>query len=171
MSKQHTLAGPAVCRGVGLHTGHDTTMTFVPAEPNTGLRFRRTDLDGSPVVPADVDCVQSTDRGTTLGVGDVQVHTVEHLGIFEAPAQVRQAHPGGGRLARLLGTDRREARLGDLDGGGQPDPRDLRSLAETRVAIFIEVSLVETLDDLLAHRFGRKAEVASSLVLGDVDRQ
>ena len=79
MSKQCTLAGPATCRGVGLHTGHDTTMTFTPAPPNTGLQFRRVDLPERPIIPADVDYVQSTDRGTTLGVGDVQVHTVEHV--------------------------------------------------------------------------------------------
>lgn len=79
MTNQRTLAGSVTCRGVGLHTGHETVMTFQPAPPNTGLRFRRVDLPGQPEIPADVDAVQSTDRGTTLGVGEAQVHTVEHV--------------------------------------------------------------------------------------------
>jgi UDP-3-O-acyl-N-acetylglucosamine deacetylase len=41
--------------------------------------FRRTDLEGSPEVPVDLDHVRNTDLGTTLGEGDVEVRTVEHL--------------------------------------------------------------------------------------------
>lgn len=79
MAKQRTLARPATCRGVGLHTGHDTVMTFRPAPPDTGFAFRRVDLPDAPLVPADVEHVVSTDRGTTLAVGDVTIHTVEHV--------------------------------------------------------------------------------------------
>ncbi len=79
MAKQRTLARPATCRGIGLHTGHDTTMTFQPAPPDTGLVFRRVDLPDAPCVPADVAHVTGTDRGTTLAVGDTAIHTVEHV--------------------------------------------------------------------------------------------
>jgi UDP-3-O-[3-hydroxymyristoyl] N-acetylglucosamine deacetylase/3-hydroxyacyl-[acyl-carrier-protein] dehydratase len=54
-------------------------MAFLPAEPNTGIRFRRVDLDGMPEVEASVDNVIDTNRSTTLGKGNVKIHTVEHV--------------------------------------------------------------------------------------------
>jgi len=65
--------------GVGLHTGNVCTMTFKPAAENYGIRFRRIDLGGSPEVPADVDHVVDISRGTTIGIGEARVHTVEHV--------------------------------------------------------------------------------------------
>lgn len=65
--------------GVGLHSGKPVRIRLHPAEPNTGIRFRRLDLDGTPEVRAEIDSVHSTDRGTTLGNGEPMVHTVEHL--------------------------------------------------------------------------------------------
>ncbi len=65
--------------GVGLHTGVQTTMTFKPAPENYGIRFRRVDLGGAPEIPADVDHVLDVARGTTLGIGEARVHTVEHV--------------------------------------------------------------------------------------------
>jgi UDP-3-O-[3-hydroxymyristoyl] N-acetylglucosamine deacetylase/3-hydroxyacyl-[acyl-carrier-protein] dehydratase len=50
-----------------------------PADPDTGLRFRRTDLDGSPEVPATLDHVVDTELGTTLGSGEARILTVEHV--------------------------------------------------------------------------------------------
>jgi UDP-3-O-[3-hydroxymyristoyl] N-acetylglucosamine deacetylase/3-hydroxyacyl-[acyl-carrier-protein] dehydratase len=54
-------------------------LTFCPAEPGSGVRFRRVDLDGRPEVPADVDYVTGTDLGTTLARGDAKILTVEHV--------------------------------------------------------------------------------------------
>ena len=54
-------------------------MTFLPAPPNTGVRFRRTDLDGKPEVEARIENVSQTNRSTTLAKGNVRVHTVEHV--------------------------------------------------------------------------------------------
>ena len=54
-------------------------MTFCPAAPGSGIRFRRVDLEGTPEVPADVDHVIGTELGTTLGKGEAQVLTVEHV--------------------------------------------------------------------------------------------
>ncbi len=65
--------------GVGLHSGNRVKMTFLPAEPNTGLRFRRTDLEGKPEIEARVENVTDTNRSTTLGKGNVRIHTVEHI--------------------------------------------------------------------------------------------
>lgn len=65
--------------GVGLHTGSTCRMTFRPAPENYGIRFRRVDLGGAPEIPADVDHVVDVARGTTIGIGDSRVHTIEHV--------------------------------------------------------------------------------------------
>src|SRR5579859_7264328 len=54
-------------------------MTILPAPANSGVRFRRVDLDGKPEIEARVDNVVETNRSTTLGKGNVKVHTVEHV--------------------------------------------------------------------------------------------
>jgi len=77
--KQSTIQKPVSVRGVGLHTGKNVILTFKPAEANHGFRFQRVDLPEQPVIPADVKLVISTNRGTTLKVGDAQVSTVEHV--------------------------------------------------------------------------------------------
>ena len=78
MTKQRTVASEASYSGVGLHTGNLTTVTVKPAPPDTGIVFVRVDLDGKPKIKADVDNVVDVSRGTTIGIGDVRVHTVEH---------------------------------------------------------------------------------------------
>lgn len=62
-----------------MHTGAPVTLRIVPAPAGSGVAFRRTDLAEAPRVPALAAQVVGTDRGTTLAVGDVHVHTVEHL--------------------------------------------------------------------------------------------
>jgi UDP-3-O-[3-hydroxymyristoyl] N-acetylglucosamine deacetylase/3-hydroxyacyl-[acyl-carrier-protein] dehydratase len=54
-------------------------MTFLPAPPNTGIRFRRVDLEGKPEIEARVENVAETNRSTTLAKGHTRVHTVEHV--------------------------------------------------------------------------------------------
>ncbi|MHB9030598.1 MAG: UDP-3-O-acyl-N-acetylglucosamine deacetylase, partial [Candidatus Latescibacterota bacterium] len=77
--KQHTVAGEAAVKGIGLHTGTQSEIIFQPAPINTGIIFRRVDLDGSPEIPALIDYVVDISRGTTIGKGGVKVHTVEHV--------------------------------------------------------------------------------------------
>jgi UDP-3-O-[3-hydroxymyristoyl] N-acetylglucosamine deacetylase/3-hydroxyacyl-[acyl-carrier-protein] dehydratase len=77
--RQNTLGAEATFEGVGLHTGEAARMRFLPAEPSTGVRFRRTDLEPHGDIPATLDAVRSTDRGTNLGAGEAVVHTVEHV--------------------------------------------------------------------------------------------
>ncbi len=77
--QQQTLKGPAAFSGIGLHSGSKVTLTLLPAPPNSGLRFRRVDLDGRPELEAKVELVTDTQRSTTLGRGSVKVHTVEHV--------------------------------------------------------------------------------------------
>jgi len=76
---QQTIGKPAKLSGVGLHTGVTTQMTFTPAPPDTGIRFKRVDLPGAPEIPALVDHVVEVARGTTLSLGEAKVHTVEHV--------------------------------------------------------------------------------------------
>ena len=76
---QRTIAKPVSLSGIGLHTGTSCTMTFKPAPENYGLRFVRVDLGGNPEIPANADNVVDVSRGTTLGIGEVKVHTVEHV--------------------------------------------------------------------------------------------
>ncbi|MBI1319942.1 MAG: UDP-3-O-[3-hydroxymyristoyl] N-acetylglucosamine deacetylase [Candidatus Hydrogenedens sp.] len=78
MAKQRTIASTVSFPGTGLHTGALTTVTFKPAEPDTGITFVRTDLPGRPAVPALVDHVVDVSRGTTIAIGDARIHTVEH---------------------------------------------------------------------------------------------
>jgi UDP-3-O-[3-hydroxymyristoyl] N-acetylglucosamine deacetylase/3-hydroxyacyl-[acyl-carrier-protein] dehydratase len=76
---QQTLAGQSHYCGIGLHSGNKVNLTFLPAPPNTGIRFRRVDLDGQPEIDAVVDNVFDTNRSTTLSKGNVKLHTVEHV--------------------------------------------------------------------------------------------
>ncbi len=79
MEKQSTIQNPVSVQGIGLHTGKNVTLTFRPAEPGHGYRFQRMDLPEQPVIPADVKLVVSTNRSTTLKIGEAQVSTVEHV--------------------------------------------------------------------------------------------
>ncbi len=79
MEKQRTTVSEVAYSGVGLHTGNLTTITFRPAPPDSGITFYRVDLPGKPAIKADVDHVIDVSRGTTIGIGPVEVHTVEHV--------------------------------------------------------------------------------------------
>lgn len=77
--KQRTLAEPISFEGKGLHTGLQVRMTINPAADNTGIIFRRVDLEGCPEVPALCDYVTDTSRGTTIEKGAAKVSTIEHI--------------------------------------------------------------------------------------------
>ena len=77
--RQNTIARPGEIHGVGLHTGVQARMRIHPAPVDSGIVFRRTDLPGSPDIPADLAHVVGTDLGTSVGAGEAKVHTVEHL--------------------------------------------------------------------------------------------
>src|SRR6187549_555946 len=76
--KQQTIQKSLTLSGVGLHTGVQTNMTFVPAKPNHGIKFQRTDLPGSPIIDADCDNVVDVSRGTTIEQSGARVSTIEH---------------------------------------------------------------------------------------------
>jgi UDP-3-O-[3-hydroxymyristoyl] N-acetylglucosamine deacetylase/3-hydroxyacyl-[acyl-carrier-protein] dehydratase len=76
---QQTLNRSASFSGIGLHSGNRVNMTILPAPANSGVRFRRVDLEGKPEIEARVENVTETNRSTTLAKGNVKVHTVEHV--------------------------------------------------------------------------------------------
>ena len=79
--RQRTLKASIGCTGIGLHSGAKVTMVLHPAEPDSGIRFRRTDLAGKgTVVPALWSSVGDTRMNTSLvGAGGIGIGTVEHL--------------------------------------------------------------------------------------------
>ena len=76
--KQKTLAKSFKIEGKGLHTGVMVTMEFLPAPVNHGFKFKRVDLEGQPVIDADVDLVIDTSRGTLLEKDGARIGTIEH---------------------------------------------------------------------------------------------
>ena len=79
MLRQRTIKNPIRATGVGLHSGKKVLMVVKPAPPDTGVVFRRTDLDRAIDVPAYAANVGETTLGTTLIKGDSRVSTIEHL--------------------------------------------------------------------------------------------
>ena len=79
MSKTHTLSSSVSLSGRGLHTGKQVTVTFNPAPEHTGIKFRRVDLPGKPMVRAIATNVFDTSRGTSIKENEAEVRTIEHL--------------------------------------------------------------------------------------------
>ena len=79
MLKQRTLKNAIRATGVGLHTGEKVELTLRPAAPDTGIVFRRIDLDQPVTIAATPFNVGDTRLSTTLVNGDVRVSTIEHL--------------------------------------------------------------------------------------------
>lgn len=79
MVKQRTLKNVIRATGVGLHTGDKVHLTLRPAAPDTGVVFRRVDLEPPVEIHACPHNVGDTRLSTTLMNGDVRVSTVEHL--------------------------------------------------------------------------------------------
>jgi UDP-3-O-[3-hydroxymyristoyl] N-acetylglucosamine deacetylase/3-hydroxyacyl-[acyl-carrier-protein] dehydratase len=76
---QQTLNRAASFSGIGLHSGSRVNMTILPAPANSGVRFRRVDLEGKPEIEARVENVSETNRSTTLSKGNIKIQTVEHV--------------------------------------------------------------------------------------------
>ncbi len=137
--KQTTLASAASLAGTSLHTGEKVTLTMKPAPANNGIIFRRTDLDDQPFIPACVGNVQKVERATTLAVGSVKVHTVEH---------VISALAGMGVDNAIIEMDANEPPIGDgssapfvecIKKAGIEELDELRGVFEVREPIHIEV--------------------------------
>jgi UDP-3-O-[3-hydroxymyristoyl] N-acetylglucosamine deacetylase len=79
MIRQRTLRNAIKATGVGLHTGDKVYLTLCPAPVNTGIVFRRVDLDPVVEIPGRADNVADTTLSTSLFANGEKVSTVEHL--------------------------------------------------------------------------------------------
>ncbi len=88
---QRTVGREVALEGMGVHTGERAVLRFLPAPPGTGIVFRRSDLEGRPEIPADLQHVVGMELGTSVGIGEARVLTIEHVmaslmahGVFNA---------------------------------------------------------------------------------------
>ncbi len=151
--RQRTIAQEVTFEGTGLHTGHYCRVRVIPAPPESGLYFFRTDLQAR--IPVSPDFVTSTSRGTSLtGEKGASVHTIEHF------------------LASIAGAGFNNLRV-ELDSDEMPI---LDGSAESYTKEFAKVGAIEQkavvhpliLDEPLEFSFGEvtvKAEPADGLYL------
>ena len=76
---QKTIGKPVFLEGVGLHTGSQVKLSFLPAPENTGFIFIRSDIIGKNQISADVNFVVNTDRGTNIERNGIKIQTSEHV--------------------------------------------------------------------------------------------
>lgn len=76
---QRTIDRPAEFQGFGFLTGADVSLRFLPAGEDYGIRFQRTDLTGTPPIPATLDSVVPRQRRTAIANGNVCVELIEHV--------------------------------------------------------------------------------------------
>lgn len=78
MALQKTLKSSFELKGIGLHTGLEIKIKFLPVAADHGIRIKRVDMEGQPEIPALADYVTFTTRGTILKRGETQIGTIEH---------------------------------------------------------------------------------------------
>src|SRR3989338_6407200 len=139
--QQRTIAKEVFLTGVGIHTGQDVLLRVLPAEPNVGVVFVRSDLPHRPTIP--VNSVQVVDesqsfRRTTLTKDGVEIQTVEHfmaalwgMGIDNAYVEVSASEMPGldGSSAPLLA---------QLKAAGTVEQAARRRLLSVREPVFVE---------------------------------
>ena len=79
MIYQRTIAKEVSITGIGIHSGKKVTLKMYPADADTGVVFKRSDIANSKTIKADARNVGPTRNNTTLGEGEDAIHTVEHL--------------------------------------------------------------------------------------------
>lgn len=101
-SMRNTLVSEISVSGRGVHSGVVANLTLCPAQPESGINFRRTDLPGQPIIPVNYDYLdeKELDRRTTLRAGDAAVYTIEHvlsalaaLGVHDVLIKMDAAEP------------------------------------------------------------------------------
>ncbi|MDP8216363.1 MAG: UDP-3-O-acyl-N-acetylglucosamine deacetylase [Candidatus Kaelpia imicola] len=82
MEHQHTISKDAAISGVGLHTDERVNLKIKPGEVDSGITFRRIDIESSPLIPAHISHVLDLTlslRRTSIGIDNIEIHTIEHL--------------------------------------------------------------------------------------------
>ena len=140
MPKQTTINTSFTLAGPGLHTGRLTHATLLPADANTGILLRRSDLAHPVDIPALADFVVDTNHGTTVGKDGATVSTIEHLMSALHGLQVDNA---------IVEVDGPEIPI--LDGSAYPWVQQIAKvglrLQETDRRCFVLVQPVEWRDD------------------------
>ena len=77
--RQRSIGSSVSVVGAALFSGEKVTLSFIPAKPNTGIRFRRVDLAGKPEVFASIDNLKGTPRTTIIESNGVVIQCVEHV--------------------------------------------------------------------------------------------
>jgi len=80
--KQRTIKNTVEITGTGLQTGEKVKLTLKSSPPNTGINFIRTDIPNKPLISVrslDLGSMGRMDRRTTLGIGPIEVQTIEHI--------------------------------------------------------------------------------------------
>jgi UDP-3-O-[3-hydroxymyristoyl] N-acetylglucosamine deacetylase / 3-hydroxyacyl-[acyl-carrier-protein] dehydratase len=137
-SYQQTLAKSASMKGTSLHTGQAVVLTLRPAPVDYGIKFKRVDLSDEPTIDAKIDNLRFVERATTIGEGNVKVHTVEH---------VLSALNGMGVDNALIEMNANEPPIGDGSAGlfvelirrcGLENQTALRRALEVREPLYVE---------------------------------
>ncbi len=125
---QHTLAHQISCSGVGLHSGRTVNLTIKPAEENSGICFRRSDLSKRTSIPARMEQISDTTLATTIGCGNERVSTTEHLlaALHSAGIDNADIELDGHEVPIMDGSAGPFIQL--LDGVGQKRQRALRKV-------------------------------------------
>src|SRR2546430_4104042 len=96
---QHTVGKSAGFTGTALHTGERVTLRLQPAPVDSGIKFKRRDLQDEPTIDATIANLKTVEHATTIGEGSVRVHTVEHIlsslaamGVDNAIVEIGRAH-------------------------------------------------------------------------------
>ncbi len=79
MEKQTTIKNKITLKGKGLHTGQNVEVNILPAQANSGIVFKRIDLENPVLIKAEAEAVTETSRGTTIESKGAKVATIEHL--------------------------------------------------------------------------------------------
>ena len=79
MLRQRTLAQQVSAKGIGLHSGVPVSLNLKPGEPDSGIVFRRIDVNPPKEIRSQAGAVGDTRMASTISEGDVRVATVEHL--------------------------------------------------------------------------------------------
>ena len=135
--QQQTLRQAVSFSGIGLHSGNRVNMTFLPAPPDFGVRFRRMDLEGKPEIEARVENVSTTNRSTSLSKGNAKIHTVEH---------VLAAFAGSGIDNAIVELDANEPPIGD--GSARDYLKMIQSAGLTPQGVQREIYQVHTPIDM-----------------------
>lgn len=90
--QQRTISRPAICSGIGVHSGKQVSLTIKPAPVNHGIKFIRTDLPDRPEITAHFNNVVDTSLATVIGDNGIIISTIEHIMATFSAFSIDNAH-------------------------------------------------------------------------------